>query len=260
MFCRGLKLWSTDTNTYFDEAKQLYDQKVFDYIELFIVPDTFSSISRWKSLDIPYVIHTAYFTFGFNLADRDNASENLKIYQEVKAFSDELDCKYIIFHGDVDGPVEETIRQLSAFDEKRALIENKPYVAYEYLENEHRCIGHSPEEIQQIKEQAGCGFCLDFGHAICSANSHKRNVYEYCRQFNRLNPQMYHFTDSKDIASPYDDHSHLGKGEMDLEVISEMIPDKAWVTVETKKDSADNLNDFIEDMSVLKKCFYDYKC
>ena len=64
---------------------------------------------------------------------------------------------------------------------------------------------------------------------------------------------MYHLTDSKDIQSPYDDHSHLGKGTMDLSIVSNMISDNSIITVETKKDYSDNLNDFKEDIAILKK-------
>jgi len=253
MYYKGLKLHSINTDSYYKEAQKLYKQHIFDYIELFVVPNSLEKLKIWKQFNVPYIIHAPYFSYGFNLADFDNYNNNVKIYKEVKEFADELNAKYIIFHGGVGGNCKETIRQLKLFNEKRALIENKPFVAYEYLGKDYKCIGYSPEEIKIIKEKTGCGFVLDFGHAICSANSQKKDIYEYCNQFNQLKPEMYHLTDSKDIQSPYDDHSHLGKGTMDLSIVSNMISDNSIITVETKKDYSDNLNDFKEDIAILKK-------
>ena len=86
-------------------------------------------------------------------------------------FADELSAKYIIFHCGIDGKVEETAKQLASFNEPRALIENNPMVALPNKMGGEFCRGYNPDEIRLIKEIAKCGFCLDFGHAICSANS-----------------------------------------------------------------------------------------
>lgn len=252
MYYKGLKLHSTNIDNYYQEAKKLYDQKIFDYIELFTIPNSIETIKIWKQLNIPYIIHAPYFSYGFNLADKENYQQNLKIYHEVKEFADELNAKYIIFHGGVEGSYKETIRQLNSFNENRVLIENKPLVAYEYLGRDYKCIGYSPEEIKKIKNETGCGFVLDFGHAICSANSQKKDIYNYCHQFNQLKPDMYHLSDSKDTTSPYDDHSHLGKGQMDLKIINNLIFNNSMVTIETPKDYPNNLEDFKEDINVLK--------
>ena len=76
MFKIGLKLWSTNKN-YVDEARRLYDAGVFDYIELFSVPDSYSEfINTWKSLDIPYVIHGPHYTTGLNFADKKCFEKN----------------------------------------------------------------------------------------------------------------------------------------------------------------------------------------
>ena len=46
MYKIGLKLWSINTDYYYDEAKRLYDEGVFDYIELYVVPDTITAIGE----------------------------------------------------------------------------------------------------------------------------------------------------------------------------------------------------------------------
>ena len=182
---------------------------------------------------------------------------NLKIYQEVKIFADELNAPFIIFHGGIDGNIEETARQLASFNEPRALIENKPFVALPNKMGGEFCRGYNINEIEIVMNAANCGFCLDFGHAICAANSQNIDVYEYCQKFLKLNPNMYHLTDLDDISSPYDSHLHLGKGQLDFDKILLMIADNKFVTFETNKNSKENLDDFIEDMKWLNNIALD---
>ena len=248
----GLKLWSINTDSYYEEAKRLYSQGGFDYIELYVVPDSLDTLLKWEKLNIPFIIHAPHFAHGFNLAKKEKEESNLAIYREVKQFADELDAPYIIFHGGIDGDIKETARQLANFNEPRALIENKPYVALPNKMGGEFCRGYNIDEIKLVKETAKCGFCLDFGHAICAANSLEVNVYEYCKDFLQFEPNMYHLTDLNDITSPYDSHLHLGTGELDFKQIFDMIPNESYITFETVKNSKEKLDDFIEDMQWLK--------
>ncbi|MGN0197021.1 MAG: sugar phosphate isomerase/epimerase family protein [Candidatus Gastranaerophilaceae bacterium] len=253
MYKIGLKLWSINTDYYYDEAIRLYKDGVFDYIELYVVPNSTDTTEKWKKLNIPFIIHCPHFAHGFNMAKVEKKESNLKIYKQVKMFADELSAKYIIFHGGIDGKVEETAKQLASFNEPRALIENKPMVALPNKMGGEFCRGYNPDEIRLIKEIAKCGFCLDFGHAICSANSQGKDIYEYCREFLQFEPCMFHLTDNKDITSPYDTHLHLGTGTLDIDKIKEMLPNDAIVTLETDKNSKENLSDFIGDSKWMKK-------
>lgn len=201
---------------------------------------------------IPFIIHAPHFAHGFNLAKKEKKESNLAIYREVKQFADELNAQYIIFHGGIDGDINETAHQLAGFNEPRALIENKPFVALPNKMGGEFCRGYNIDEIKLVKETAKSGFCLDFGHAICAANSFGVNVYEYCKDFLQFNPNMYHLTDLNDITLPYDSHLHLGMGELDFKQIFDMIPDKSYITFETIKNSKENLDDFAEDMEWLK--------
>lgn len=251
MYKRGLKLWSCNTDFYYNEAQMLYDQGIFDYIELYVVPETIETLSKWKQLQIPFIIHNAHFAQGFNLAKQEKAERNREIYEQTKQFADELNAKYIIFHGGIDGDIKETAKQLASFNESRALIENKPFVALPNRMGGEYCRGYNTDEIKLVMNTAGCGFCLDFGHAICAANSLGVDVYDYCKGFLKLNPSMYHLTDLDDIKSPYDSHLHLGTGQLDFNRIFDMIPQNSYVTFETIKDSKEKLDDFIKDMKWL---------
>ena len=256
MYKRGLKLWSCNTDCYYDEAIRLYNKGVYDYIELYVVPETTETLPKWKEVNveigIPFIIHNSHFAQGFNLAKAENAERNREIYEQTKQFADELNVQYIIFHGGIDGDIKETASQLASFNEQRALIENKPFLALPNKMNGKFCRGYNADEIKLVMKTAGCGFCLDFGHAICAANYMGVNVYEYCKGFLELSPKMFHLTDVKDMTSPYDSHLHLGKGQLDFSKILPMITAESYVTFETVKNSQDNLDDFEEDMVWLK--------
>lgn len=252
MYKRGLKLWSINTDCYYNEAIRIYNDNVFDYIELYIVPETLEYLSKWKELKIPFIIHCPHFAHGFNMAKQEKQENNRKIFDEVQKYADELDAKYIVIHGGIDGDIRETAIQLAFFNEPRALIENKPFIALPNKMGGEFCRGYNIEEIKTVQEISGCGFCLDFGHAICAANSLKQKPYSYVKRFLKLNPKMFHLTDIEDITSVYDSHPHLGTGQLDFKRIFDMIPDESYITFETIKNSKENLNDFVEDMKWLK--------
>ena len=50
---KGLKLWSINTDAYYNEAKRLYAEGVFDYIELYVVPNSLDTLAKWKELHYP---------------------------------------------------------------------------------------------------------------------------------------------------------------------------------------------------------------
>ena len=67
----GLKLWSTNTESYLREAQRLYSLGIYDYIELYVVPNTLDTLENWKKLNIPYVLHAPHFAHGVNLANSE---------------------------------------------------------------------------------------------------------------------------------------------------------------------------------------------
>lgn len=253
MYKIGLKLWSINTDFYLKEARRLYDKGVYDYIELYVVPETLETLPLWKRLDIPFIIHNPHFAHGFNLAKKEKEKSNLDIYSQVKKFADELNAKHIIFHGGIDGSVAETARQLAALNELRALIENKPFVALPNRMGGQFCRGATYDELKLIIGTAKCGFCFDIGHAVCSANSQKKEPYVFLHELMSLKPTMFHLSDVMDMTSPYDAHPHLGTGQLDIARLKrEIFFEDAVISVETNKDSKENLDDFEKDSTWLK--------
>lgn len=243
MYKFGLKLWSTNLN-YIDEAKRLYDDEVYNYIELYTVPNSYNEyINYWKKLQIPFIIHGPHYSHGLNFSDRNKREGNIKLAEESIRFCDDLKSDILIFHPGVNGSIDETIDQINFINDKRIVIENKPY----YGLNNEICIGHSPEEIQRIMHNVRVGFCLDIGHTICSANAKKINQIEYIKEFIELNPKIFHLTDGN-YNGIKDMHEHYGEGTFPIKDIMKLIENDSMITNETKKNSDENLNDFVEDI------------
>lgn len=258
MYRVGLKLWSTNVGAYLRASKRLVVQGVIDYIELFVVPDSVDTLGDWERLHdetpVPFVIHNAHAAHGFNLADARAAGANRRIYAQTKAFADALGSRFVIFHGGVDGDIQETARQLKSLEEPRALLENKPFVPLPNRFGVTCCRGATIAEIGYVLSETGCGFCLDVGHAVCSAASQNLEPYGYMQELRRFRPAMYHLSDVIDMHSPYDAHPHLGTGELDLPRLKrELFPSDAIISIETQKDFADRLDDFLDDVRALRK-------
>jgi deoxyribonuclease-4 len=246
----GLKLWSSNTGLH-TEIIDLYKKGYFSYIELFTVPESKKTVQEfWKKLDIPYVIHAAHSLSGLNFSKSEMQNKNLMLADEAKYFADELNADYIIFHPGTDGELKETIRQINLIKDNRFLIENKPAVGL----NGEKCIGSTIQEIRTIIDESGCKFCLDFGHAIAAANTHKIEPLQYCKDFMQLNPVLFHLTDGE-YNSDKDHHYHYGHGTFPLANIFCLIPDASFVTNEAKRDDQDSLKEIIRDTDYTKSFF-----
>lgn len=243
----GLKLWSININ-YIANALRLYEKGIFNYIELFIVPDSFDRYySFWAELNIPYVLHAPHYDKGVNLSIRESLTTNLSRADETFKYADGLNSDIIIFHPGIDGTAEETVYQLNHIKDSRIVVENKPYYGY----NDVICVGSSPEEIELIMNNTGVGCCLDIGHAICSANARGIDPLDFLHEFVKLKPKIYHLTDGI-YQGVYDRHDHFGDGNYNIKDVLSFLPGGALVTVETDKDSLENLNDYEKDIAYLQ--------
>jgi len=244
----GLKLWSNNEK-YVPHAKRLYRKKIYDYIELYIVPNTYEKhIKMWRNLEIPFIIHCTHFMHGFNLALNKKFQENLKIFAEVKAFCDELKSRYIIIHPGIEGFLENSIEQIKHIEDRRLLVENKPYVS---MYGDH-CRGSLYEELETIINSCKIGFCLDIPHAFNAAFHIKRDEYEYASRMLALSPEVIHISDGK-IAEMHDKHLNIGDGDFDFRRIKKIISvsNAQYLTLETCKND-NELNSFVVDEEKIK--------
>jgi deoxyribonuclease IV len=256
----GLKLWSTN-DYYLPAVQELLSKQIFDYIELFVVPGSFSKcISIWKDVSVPYILHAPHSLQGLNLSLQTSQDLNERHCEEVRQYTKSLRPQNVIFHPGMQGTVDETIRQINLLKKdfpdvfKIALIENKPKIG---LNNEN-CVGSSPSEIDRIMKGTNIGFCLDFGHASCYAASAKIDYYEVLGNFRAFSPMVFHLSDGR-ANSIYDGHLHFGSGNYDLRKILSFLPKEIdpYITLETEKSSKVTLDDFVEDASFVKRLLHE---
>jgi len=187
-----------------------------------------------------------------NLANAADRKQNEpKIAESIK-FADTLKAKYIIFHSGTNGKPEEVITQLKPFADGRFLIENKPIRGLDGS----TCVGSIYDDLKLIIDDIGheCGFCLDFGHAICAANTLKKEPFSFIKELSKLNPRVYHLTDG-DYTSELDSHLHYGQGTFPLKALLSLVPDGEMITNEAKRFNTNTLNEFKMDSDFLKTLF-----
>ena len=109
------------------------------------------------------------------------------------------------------------------------------------------------EELLFVKREALCGFCLDFGHAVCSGNAQKKNPYTFIKELMVLSPKMFHMSDLENVEALCDSHKHLGEGHLDIANLKRnFLPQNAIISIETEKNDTRRLDDFERDVLWLK--------
>lgn len=250
----GLKVWSRNNN-YVDVASKLYKEGFCDFIEIFAFPGTEeASAPLWKATGAPFVVHAPHFMQGLNFSDKDKYQSNMKIAADALRFADKLNADTVIFHPGIKGDYKETARQMKTLKDSRIVVENKPFIiakAVLGLKADDNCVGYSPSDIGYIIQEAGVGFCLDMGHAICAANGQGIDKMRYLQDFMIFRPKMFHISDG-DWDGAIDKHYNIGAGSYHFEDILKLLPPNPIISVETEKSSDDNLDDFKEDVAKLK--------
>lgn len=252
----GLKLQSTDFDIYNNEAAELFAKHIFDYIELYIVPETTDQINKWKKLEvkisngncvkIPYMLHAADYKHNINLSNNDNFEKNKEYFAQVEQYRQELNSKCTIISSGAGGYVSESIRQLKNISPKNILIKNNIYKMENIINT-----GSTIEEISKIKNALMCGFCLDISDAICTANIQNQEPYEYLRGFNSLHPLIYSIS-GNNVSSKVNTHGNLENTTYDYSIISLIIRNNALITINSDNKTGD-LTDFKNNVIFLKR-------
>jgi len=237
----GLKLWSTNTNL-IDQAVHLIDEKVFDYIELFVVPD--SEIKPFL-MDVPYIIHIPHETFGVNIGDPAAKERTLQMINESITWADQLNAKHLILHAG-HGSMQDAIDLLREVSDSRLLIENMPKAGL----GGEAMIGYSPSQIEELIGDGDMGLCLDFGHAVKAAVSLGVDYKEYVQGFMELEPRMFHVSDGT-LSEEKDEHFNIGEGEYDFTYLLQCVNDNPFgsVTIETPRLNQKSLNEDIQNVN-----------
>ncbi|MDR0677171.1 MAG: TIM barrel protein [Holosporaceae bacterium] len=239
---------------FIDQILEIVRNRIFDFVQLLIAPDSYNDTYitvKEKMKDIKTVIHAPYRTQDIDTGNKNAFIKNTTNLKDTQKFADLLNSDIIVLHpgvGDGEKYLCETIRQFKAFSDPRIAVENLPYSP-----RSEQLHGSTPENIKRIIEETECKFCFDFSHAICAANSLKRNVYDDFSEYNAMSPVLYHLSDG-DFSSPVDDHLHLGKGNYDIaKIFREFITKNIPIALETKEEESDGVAAWIKDIEYIKK-------
>jgi len=250
MIRTGLKLWSANAR-HLPAARKLYADGWFDYIELFTAIGSFdSTINDWRELGIPLGLHAPHLYGGFHIAGTGTTdNQAMRIFHEVDRFREALSPEYVVFHAAESGTIPVLLRRIELLSQhfpclhEFVLIENLPRLG---LKNEP-CEGASPKEMRSILEKTGLRLCLDFGHAISYAAYEKLDGMRVIDELIALDPPVFHLSDGH-TALAYDEHLNLGDGNYPLAECLRRVPNGKSLTLETKKKSEEELDDFVEDV------------
>lgn len=239
----GLKLWSTNSNV-LNEAKELIERGLFQYIELMPIPKTEILHFLDQLYNVPYIIHITTEKHGVNIADKNKEEYNLKMIDNCITWADKLNAKYLVLHPGF-GSANDTTEFLKSINDKRILIENMPKVGL----NNEKMIGCTPEQIKGLMDNK-FGLCLDLNHAIKAAISLRRPYKEFVQEFLKLKPKMFHISDGK-LNNEKDEHLNIGEGDYDFDFLMSCVKRNKfkYITLETPR----NLNSFDNDINNLKK-------
>ncbi|MBO5284809.1 MAG: TIM barrel protein [Alphaproteobacteria bacterium] len=255
----GLKLWSKDFVKNIDfvaDAEKALKEGKFDYLELFALPFLFEEIKeevKARFGQIKTIIHASHAMQGLDLAVKEEFDNNKKRLEAAQQFADLLNAEMIILHpgcGVGEACLAESIRQFKAMNDARLTVENLPA----YCSQTKRLLhGVTVEEIKRFIEETGAKFCLDFSHAICGANSSKRDIYEVLSGFKALKPSMYHLCDGE-VESTNDSHLHYGEGNYDLRrLVREFTDEGALLTMETGHGIPNDVQPWLDDISYIRR-------
>ncbi len=237
----GLKVGPGVTKEYLNAVRDNAD-----FIEAYAHPDyDYRVLEYW---DNPIIFHFPHSDNGTNFANPKKHDLNVLALRHTLQLADKFKAEKIIFHPELfedDDCTHEVLEQFVKDNyDSRLHLENMPYNCKGV-----RHIGTSPEEVLYLLEQLGVKFCLDFAHAteyFAKIGADRNSM----QTFLDLKPNHFHVTDT-DLGKVNDqdfDEQHVafGEGNMDIEWVKSLIPDNAFVTLETPMDSKRHLSELMQ--------------
>jgi len=224
----GLKIWSINYDS-FNKLAEFHKNGLIDYVELYIVPNSFDEEKLKPLLGIPIIFHAPNFYHKFSLCQKDKIFEDS--LKTIRKFVDFFKEKRIIFHPGVileeeEDDIEKTIDGINSLkDQLDIILENVPKIGYQV---NVQLLAAIPDEFKKVLKSTGVKSCLDLGHAIASANHYRRDPIEFIKEFISFGPYMIHISDG-DYSSVEDSHQHLGEGDYPLKELVKMIPKNCQV-------------------------------
>lgn len=189
-----------------------------------------------RGYDLPVIVHCEHSEDGVNLSNPNEEERNVKAVSWARRLADSFQSNRIILHPGFRKhkgcSLDRMIEFINEHHDKRYLIETMPFLLYP--EN-GQLFCHDTEEVREVSQRCGIGICLDFNHSIGSAVHRKVDWKTFIAELIALGPTHYHISDV-DIEKGDEVHLNLFDGQIDFHALKPMIPESAWVTLETPPD------------------------
>lgn len=225
----GVKVYS-DTEDQLEHAKKA--SKFADFIEVMAVPGT--DVSRFKSIKKPFVIHAPHDRFGCNIADKSLFKHSIECLNHATKAADILGARVIVVHpGHLKSgscSLQQAIKVLLKVNDSRIALENLFAGS-----GESGSMCSTPEHMRHLMDKTNCGLCLDFSHACAASNAEKEGHKEFVKRFISLKPAHFHISGGH-LALFRDTHESLFSGDYPIDYFKRILPEDAWVTLETPQD------------------------
>jgi len=233
--------------TYDDETFLDYFFSKADFFEVQAIRGKDYSFLKKFAGKIPIVIHAEHSVFGVNVADSSIEKENIESINFAINVANFAKAEKIILHPGIinnkNCSIENQFKFFKSIKDKRIILENLP------RDEEYNFLGSTPEEIKELKDKFGFGFCLDINHAIQSAIFYKKDFKKFILEFEKLKPEHYHICGH----NLKENKTHIGLTESDFDLLNylKLINKNAKVTLEVRIDK----ESVEEDLNLVRQRF-----
>lgn len=241
----GLKLWSSNP------AKVVEESKFADFVE--VLPVDMKSLAKFAKYDYEYTVHVPHEYFGFSpLMDY---KKSLKLVKRTTEAAKKLKAGWMVMHtGRIKGkPTENAINAAAKAIAKLAkearydktILENS--IVNEIRKGEEiSYVGYNYEQMKQLLEESGVGFCLDLEHAAIAAHQLGLDYEKLVASLMKLKPDYFHLSGTKpDKYGPYGHHLSIFDSDIDNDFVKKTIQKaNKPVCLETPIDTAQRRKEY----------------
>ncbi|MBI2144943.1 TIM barrel protein [Candidatus Woesearchaeota archaeon] len=219
----GIKLWSTNPEEHFQNSE------FADFIE--IMPVSLDHLDRIAKVKKKFTMHVPHESFGFNPAIDYGKSKAL--LEQGVAAAKKLNCEKLVMHAShhLQKMDEHAVKEAIAATAKLAreakfpglVIENS--TVFEITkDNTRQYIGYSREQMKELLDLSGVGFCLDLEHAAIAASQLGISFKEHANALLKLKPDYFHLSGALlSDFTPKGHHMSLFEGDVDKEFAQEVL-------------------------------------
>jgi len=212
--------------TYFNKEFADYFKDKADFLEVMAVPG--KDYSFLENYPLPVVVHAMHSGFGINNADEKLVEKNLEAIYFAVELADKCGAEKIVVHPGLlkneNCFFEWAVDFLEGLD-KRIIVEN-------LTARVGGGICSTPNEMKKFVEMTGRKICFDVNHAIEVADSDGVDYFDYIRKFVAMKPVHYHIGGQM-VGEVKKDHLSFESSNIPAEKIIGILPDDAWVSLET---------------------------